>query len=104
MLDNPWVVSIVGGISSSIIGGLILGATGRFSYSGPGPAITFVKLILFALVSTIFAALVFTIPPPGTFDFGTEGLDPIIRFLLFLFGEGAFFLAIFYGIDIFKRD
>jgi len=103
-MDNPWVISIVGGLIASILGGLVLAVAGRLRCGGPAQAaMTIVKLALFALETTIITAVVFALPPPHTFDFGVEGLDLIVRLLLVVIGGGAFFLQIFFGINIFRR-
>lgn len=104
-MDNPWVVSIVGGIVSTIIGGLILSfirGYGGFPISLFQIATLF-RACMFGLVT---AALVFIFL---TDTFGiVESLSilgafgTILRIGGFLLLEIAGFAAIILGLDISK--
>lgn len=105
MIENPWVIAIVAGIISTIIGGIVLGRMGKFSsyHVGAVPLVLVSRLCLWGVVSIIFFAMLFgTIIPPGEFSFGMNGIDPIIRILLFIFAEVATFSSIVLKIDIFN--
>ncbi len=107
MFENAWFISIVSGVISTIIGGVVLHAMGRFT--GPSRVdnvgVLLLRLSIFGIFTVVIFAIIFgdEAIPPGGLSFGMPGVDPIIRGLLFIFGEILFLFEIVLGIEIFRK-
>jgi hypothetical protein len=107
IFSNPWTVAIVGGLASTVLGGLALAALRyreRSAYGahapllGIGTVIAIARLALFGALSVAFIGVVLSSGP-----LTPESLrewDHIIRLLLIIFAELGLYILFVIGITL----
>lgn len=99
MVHNEWFDSIAVELVASLICAIIIGIISRFGFGTKQSIIIFVRITAFALVTLVFVGVLFLgdLIPRGTFNLGTNYLDPIIRILLFACVDGIAYVKIFHS-------